>query len=75
MQQRRNQPIVFERVKGSAFPIVSNVCGSYASVAAALDVEPRDLSRTWAERLTRAAALSPVEPLAKPYQPSSPPSG
>lgn len=62
VQQRRNQPIVFERVKGSSVPIVSNVCGSYASVSAALGVEPRDLARTWAERLPRAAAAPAVEP-------------
>ncbi len=71
IQQRRNQPILFERVKGSAFPILSNVCGSYASVSAALGVEPRDLARTWAERLTRAAAVPAIEPVASPYQASS----
>lgn len=70
VQQRRNQPIVFERVTGFAFPIVSNVCGSYASVSAALGIAPRDLARTWAERISRAAALPPVEPLSKPYQAS-----
>src|SRR5205823_11925890 len=63
VQQRRNQPVLFERVKGSTARIVSNVCGSYAGVAAALGVEPRDLARTWAERLTRAAALPAAEPV------------
>jgi len=61
IQQRRNQPVLFERVKGSTLPIVSNTCGSYASVSAALGVEPRDLSRIWAERLTHAAALPSAE--------------
>jgi hypothetical protein len=71
VQQRRNQPVLFERVKGSALPIVSNVCGSYASVSAALRVEPRELARTWAERLTRAAAVPAVEPVSSQYQASS----
>src|SRR5207253_10461587 len=63
IQQRRNQPVLFERVKGSALPIVSNTCGSYASVSAALGVEPRELARTWAERLRRPPSLPPVEPV------------
>jgi 4-hydroxybenzoate decarboxylase len=71
IQQRRNQPVLFERVKGSALPIVSNVCGSYASVSAALRVEPRELARTWAERLTHAAAVPPLEPVSSQYQASS----
>ena len=37
IQQRRNQPVLFERVKGSTLPIVSNTCGSYASSS---DVRP-----------------------------------
>src|SRR2546428_1806321 len=71
VQQRRTQPVLFERVKGSALPIVSNVCGSYASVSAALRVEPRELARTWAERLTHAAAIPPIEPVSSQYQASS----
>ncbi len=71
VQQRRNRAIVFERVKGFAHPIVSNVCGSYATVAAALGVEPGALTRTWAERLSRAAAMPPSEPRPGPYEPSS----
>jgi 4-hydroxybenzoate decarboxylase len=46
IQQRRNRAIVFERVKGSTLPLVSNVCGSYATVAAALGVQPGALART-----------------------------
>src|SRR5262249_22764551 len=62
IQQRRNRAVVFERVKGFQNPIVSNVCGSYANVAALLGVPPNALSQTWAERLSRAAALPSAEP-------------
>src|SRR5262249_9638843 len=59
---RRNRAVVFERVKGFANSIVSNVCGSYANVATALGVEPSALSRTWAERISRAAAIPSGQP-------------
>ena len=71
IQQRRNRAVLFERVKGFAHPIVSNVCGSYANVATALGVEPSALSRTWAERISRAAALPAVEPRPGVYEASS----
>ena len=71
VQQRRNQAILFERVKGFAFPIVSNVCGSYANVATALGVEPSAIARTWAGRITRAAAIAGGEPRASRYEASS----
>jgi UbiD family decarboxylase len=71
IQQRKNRAVVFERVKGSAHPVVSNVCGSYANVAAALGVAPSALSRTWAERLSRAAALPPTQPRGGDWKPSS----
>src|SRR5215470_5390947 len=48
IQQRRNRAVVFERVRGFANSIVSNVCGSYANVAALLGVPPSALSQTWA---------------------------
>src|SRR5215831_2913913 len=71
IQQRRNRAVVFERVKGFQNPIVSNVCGSYANVAALLGVPPSALSQTWAERLSRAAAIPANEPRAGGWQPTS----
>src|SRR5215831_1811005 len=71
IQQRRNQPVIFERVRGSSMPIVSNVCGSYASVAMALGVERHELARTWAERTTRAVTMPPAEVTAGGYESST----
>src|SRR5256885_13805162 len=70
IQQRRNQPVLFERVKGSTLPIVSNTCGSYARASAALGGEPPDPPRIWAERRTRAAAGPSAEPGARHDQAS-----
>src|SRR5262245_7827539 len=71
IQQRQNRAGIFERVKGFASPIVSNVCGSYQNVAAALGVPPSALSQTWAERISRAAAITSAEPRAGDWQPTS----
>ncbi len=59
IQQRRNQPVLFERVKGSTLPIVSNTCGSYASVSAALGVEPHHRMQVIGDRELRLR-LSPT---------------
>ncbi len=40
------KPVKFERVKGSSFPVVSNVCASRELVALALGVRPQNLLRT-----------------------------
>ncbi|MEM2865910.1 MAG: UbiD family decarboxylase [Candidatus Hadarchaeales archaeon] len=40
------KPVKFERVKGSSFPLVSNVCASRELVAMALGVKPQHLLRT-----------------------------
>ncbi|MEM0358612.1 MAG: UbiD family decarboxylase [Candidatus Hadarchaeales archaeon] len=40
------KPVKFEKVKGSPFPLVSNVCASRELVALALGVKPSDLLRT-----------------------------
>src|SRR5215831_8095513 len=71
IQQRRNRAVVFEQVKGFTNPIVSNVCGSYANVAALLGVPPSALSQTWAERLSRAATRPSAEPRAGDWQPTT----
>lgn len=70
IQQRRNRAVVFERVKGFAHPIVSNVCGSYANVATALGVAASEVSRTWAERISRAAASTPAAASAGDWRPT-----
>ena len=71
IQQRRNRAVIFERVKGFTNPIVSNVCGSYSNVATALGVPPSALSQTWAERISRAAAITSAAPRAGSWQPTT----
>jgi len=47
------RPILFERVRGSSFPVVSNVCASRELVALALGVKPGELLRTLLRAIER----------------------
>jgi len=49
VQRTLGRPVVFEKVRGTAFPVVSNLCGSYEGVGRVLGVEPDAVVRTWAE--------------------------
>jgi UbiD family decarboxylase len=49
VQRTLGRPVIFEKVRGTAFPVVSNLCGSYEGVARVLGVEPDAVVRTWAE--------------------------
>ena len=48
VQQSRNLPVLFENVKGTRFPVVSNLYGNYAIVAEILGTGPAELAATWA---------------------------
>ena len=48
VQQRQNLPILFENVKGTRFPVVSNLYGNYAIVAEMLGTSHAELAATWA---------------------------
>ncbi len=48
VQRALNRPVMFEKVRGTAFPVVSNLYGSYEGVARVIGVEPDAVVRTWA---------------------------
>lgn len=54
----RTPVVVFKKVKGSAWPVVSNVCGSTGRLALALGCGLKDLSARWAE-----ACEKPIPPV------------
>lgn len=57
--------LFFEKVKGSAFPVVTNVFGSYRRICAALEIkEAADLARRMEELFRQIPATSPREKLA-----------
>jgi UbiD family decarboxylase len=61
------RPLLFERVRGHAMPVVSNLCTSRALIARALGCAPGELL----SRLTRALddlQTPPVEPAGDAYQ-------
>ena len=68
VQRTSNLPVLFESVRGTPYPVVSNVCGSFESIGHILGVDTREVVRRWsaltADR-TRAAPgrPSPVEPI------------
>ena len=47
VQKGPNLPVLFEAVKGSRFPVLSNVLGNYDLVAAMIGAEPASLARRW----------------------------
>jgi 2,5-furandicarboxylate decarboxylase 1 len=50
LEEKQRSPIlVFERVKGSAFPLVTNVCGSMGRLALALDCPLKMVAERYAE--------------------------
>ena len=61
-----NPVLVFEQVEGSSMPVVTNVAGSRALLAAALGVTPRELPQVYRERCQN---FTPVEVLPEaPWQ-------
>lgn len=47
VQQHANLPVLFERVRGTTFPVVSNLYGNYALDAALLGTERSGLAARW----------------------------
>jgi UbiD family decarboxylase len=60
IQRTLGRPVVFEKVRGTAFPVVSNLCGSYEGVGRVLGVEPAAVVRTWAEIVADRRPLPPA---------------
>ena len=56
IQKGPNLPVLFETVKGSRFPVLSNVLGSYDLVATMIGAEPTRLAQRWATLLNRSTA-------------------
>jgi 2,5-furandicarboxylate decarboxylase 1 len=60
-QAYRSPIVVFHQVNGSCFPLVTNVCGSWARIALALGCSVRELPQCYADRCARPikAVLTP----------------
>jgi len=52
IQSGPNLPVLFERVRGCTYPVVSNVLGNYGLVAGVLGVRIGEVARHWAERMS-----------------------
>jgi UbiD family decarboxylase len=61
LEERQRSPILlFKKVKGSAFPLVTNVCGSVGRLALALDCPIKNVSARYAEGAERPIAPAVV---------------
>ncbi|HLI10799.1 MAG TPA: UbiD family decarboxylase [Alphaproteobacteria bacterium] len=49
IQAGPNLPVLFERVRGSRFPVISNTLGNYSIIARLLGVEIGSVAARWAE--------------------------
>lgn len=57
LAKKKSHPIVFfQRVGNSDIPVVTNVLSSREKLAFALQVEEKDLARTYAQRMTKSIA-------------------
>ena len=60
MEQAGDCPLMFENVKGSKFPVITNICSSRELVAMSLDCEEKDILHMIAK-----AGNDPKEPMEK----------
>ncbi|MBI3516338.1 MAG: UbiD family decarboxylase [Proteobacteria bacterium] len=61
IQRERNLPVLFERVRGTRFRVVSNVLGNYAIIADLMGVPQAEVARRWAA-LTAGTGSVPTAP-------------
>ncbi|MBI4013939.1 MAG: UbiD family decarboxylase [Candidatus Rokubacteria bacterium] len=62
IQQTTNLPVLFERVRGTAFRVLSNAYGHYGIVARLLGTDVSGVAATWAALLADAGARPLDEP-------------
>ena len=56
IQRESNLPVVFERVRGTPFPVVSNVYGNYGLVAEMLGTDAAGVAATWSRMTSQVNA-------------------
>ena len=64
IQKGPNLPVLFESIKGSRYPVLSNLNGSYGLVASMLGTNVKSLARHWAALMELDLAKLPEEPAA-----------
>lgn len=65
-QKKWGKPILFKNVKGTAFPVVTNVYGSRARLAEVIGIDAADFCRQWSHLATLAAANTAISPAPPP---------
>ncbi|AHF76656.1 UbiD family decarboxylase [Sodalis praecaptivus] len=63
-QKKWGKPILFKKVKGTAFPVVTNVYGSRDRLAEVIGIEAGDFCRQWSNLASMAAAKADMTPAA-----------
>lgn len=69
-QQESDAPVLFERVKGSRFPVLSNLYGSHRRLCELIGTTPGNFCRHWQTLLERAEhhAFEPPASAAFPFE-------
>jgi 4-hydroxybenzoate decarboxylase len=62
IQAGPNLPVLFENVRGSRYPVVSNTLGNYGIVARLLGVEINNVAARWSELTAGSAEISGEHP-------------
>ena len=58
VQDGPNLPILFEKVRGTRYPVVSNLLGNYKFIAGLLGVEVGQVAARWADLTTSSAPIA-----------------
>ncbi len=61
-QKRWNKPILFRKVKGTRFPVVTNVYGSRERLAEVIGIDPTDFCRQWSNLANLSNGVGGTEP-------------
>jgi UbiD family decarboxylase len=72
IQRRENLPVLFEHVRGTRFPVISNVLGNYAIIADLLGVPQAEVARRWAALAAAGAGPAASDAPAEPAPPLAP---
>src|SRR5690349_15119244 len=72
IQASVNLPVIFENVKGTGYPVISNVFGNYSIVAEMLGTDVSGVAAKWSEITRAGIGHRPTQPLTDQIPSSGP---
>ena len=66
VSRRLGKPILFHKVKGTAFPVLTSIYGTRELIAEIIGIDPKDFCRKWSSLSSAGAAPRPSAESAPP---------